>query len=853
MFTGDGADPALNSYQIALRILESVRDESVEAGISAACELIYYHARFADLAPVLKDWGSTDDVVDPLRAITKKGARRLADQIENLIGFSRESHYAVFEQLLHIRAKRVARAGLSLSSSTVVTRLMAGLVGPGERLLDPACGIGGTLLAAAKAHPRTLVTGVDVNPEAVDFAVRRLWLAGQDATIELEDWLREEPSPEWDAIIAEPPMGTRLRQVGPSPDKYPADGDTAWLSSIVDSLSPAGRGVVLLPAGFASKGGPVAAARDQLLKSGRVEAIIALPAGSALDTNVETCIWIVSGRQDPAKRGRVLLMNAAGGVATDGEGALTDIGLLLEICRPWLDGAREVPADDWVARFIEIDALVQASDARPKRHLAPPPGPEQPRPTAPGRLLTELRLSNFKSVAELINIPLKPLTLVYGKNSAGKSSLIQALLLMKQSTDTATVNTSGPYVNLGSFPGVVHNHDLSREMRIGLSFASAPEIDASSAVPNPSRVRSLDVFLGATPETRDGVVRAARSGFGDELFTWQRETGGLGPYSMSSDDVSELVRLAYETNSTFPPRASSSGQQGPRVRRELTRAGIESIGFSADGLLPGQVTADAIAEVARRVSSSSRVGLTEAALRTASAMSSAVSAEFRNLLGRLVYLGPLRQSPERVSRRETNEMGVDIPFFLLDNTSEREAVSTHLQRLGMQYELDAVRVSDVGGGTMLGDLAALVLTDIRSGAQFSPADVGFGVSQVLPIVVELSARSGAIIAIEQPEIHLHPAMQADLADLLIESVDENGRANQVIAETHSENLMLRLQRRIREGVLDSASVAVLYVDQDDAGSAHVQHLRMDATGEFVDEWPNGFFVERFDELFGDYA
>lgn len=846
-------DRSPSSRQIALRILESVRGESVEAGISAACELIFHHAVTHDLSTVLDKWGSTDDVTDPLRVVTKKGARQIAIQIENLIGYSREDHYAVFEQLLNIRAQRLARAGLSLSSSPAVTRLMAGLVGPGERLLDPACGLGGTLLAAARAHPRALVQGVDINREAVDFALRRFWLAGLQANVELDDWLEQEPSPEWDAIIAEPPMGTHLRQVDSNVSSHPSDGDTLWLSSIVDSLSPSGRAVVLLPAGVAFKRGRDGELRNSLLEHGIVEAIIALPPGSVLDTSIETCLWVISGTPDPAKQSRVLLVNAAAGSIGDGDGGLGDVDRLLSYCGPWLDHAHPVPAEEWVARLVDAASIVELGDARPNRHLATPPDPAKPRPTAPGRLLTELRLDNFKSVAEPTTIPLRPLTLIYGKNSAGKSSLIQSLLLMKQSVDDATLNSSGPYVNLGSFAGVVHNHEITRQMSIGLSFASAPEIDAASALPDPRQIRSLDLIVGATPEARDGVVLHARSGFGDQLFTWQRTMGGLGPYSLSSADASELVRVAYEADSTFPPRRQSSGQQGPRVKRELSRTGIESIQFVAEGLLPGQVTLESLSEVTYRTRSSSRVGLVDAALRTAAAVSSAIPAELRNLLDRLVYLGPLRQTPERVSTRATSNTGIDIPFFLLDNTSEREEVSAHLQRLGMHYQLDAVLVSDVGGRTMLGDLAALVLTDTRSGVQLSPADVGFGISQVLPIVVELSARTSSVVVIEQPEIHLHPTMQADLADLLIESVDENGRANQVIAETHSENLMLRLQRRIREGVLGASSVAVLYVDQDDQGAAHVQQLRLDDEGEFVDDWPNGFFVERFDELFGDFA
>lgn len=144
----------------------------------------------------------------------------------------------------------------------------------------------------------------------------------------------------------------------------------------------------------------------------------------------------------------------------------------------------------------------------------------------------------------------------------------------------------------------------------------------------------------------------------------------------------------------------------------------------------------------------------------------------------------------------------------------------------------------------------MVLTDTRSGVDVSPSDVGFGVSQVLPIVVELLANRETVICIEQPEIHLHPKVQTELAELLIQSASSGPRKNQVIVETHSEHLLLRLQRRIREGELLSTDVAVIYVEQDDSGNAGAQRLRMDDAGFFIDPWPAGFFDDSLDELFG---
>jgi predicted ATPase len=152
----------------------------------------------------------------------------------------------------------------------------------------------------------------------------------------------------------------------------------------------------------------------------------------------------------------------------------------------------------------------------------------------------------------------------------------------------------------------------------------------------------------------------------------------------------------------------------------------------------------------------------------------------------------------------------------------------------------------------VGDLLHLELLDRRFDppVAVSAADVGFGVSQLLPLVVQLVFARDQIVCIEQPEIHLHPRLQSEFAELLIESTSAEGRANQVVVETHSEHLMLRLQRKVRAGEIAPADISVLYVDINEArGTGEVRRLRLDDRGRFLDRWPGGFFDERFAEIF----
>lgn len=151
----------------------------------------------------------------------------------------------------------------------------------------------------------------------------------------------------------------------------------------------------------------------------------------------------------------------------------------------------------------------------------------------------------------------------------------------------------------------------------------------------------------------------------------------------------------------------------------------------------------------------------------------------------------------------------------------------------------------------------LTLVDQRTTTTVTHRDVGIGISQVLPVLVYSYANRGKIIAIEQPEIHLHPALQAELGDVFIESA-LGERRNTFILETHSEHLILRIMRRIREttkGTLPEGltpikpeDVSVLYVEPDGSRSI-VREMELNADGEFVKAWPGGFFEEGLRELF----
>ena len=160
-----------------------------------------------------------------------------------------------------------------------------------------------------------------------------------------------------------------------------------------------------------------------------------------------------------------------------------------------------------------------------------------------------------------------------------------------------------------------------------------------------------------------------------------------------------------------------------------------------------------------------------------------------------------------------------------------------------------LKISEFGDVQLAGKYVSIALIDKNTNTPVTLADVGFGINQLLPIITEgLTPEANEIICVEQPEIHLHPRLQANIADLMIDTIrDEEGKRKQWIVETHSELLIRRIQRRIREGTLNPNDVSVLYVDPGDDGSK-IEVLELDEDGDFIDEWPHGFFDEGFNEL-----
>ena len=148
----------------------------------------------------------------------------------------------------------------------------------------------------------------------------------------------------------------------------------------------------------------------------------------------------------------------------------------------------------------------------------------------------------------------------------------------------------------------------------------------------------------------------------------------------------------------------------------------------------------------------------------------------------------------------------------------------------------------------------IALWDIGNNLAVSASEIGVGVSQLMPLVVAANTRQKGLVACEQPELHVHPRVQVAIGDLLTQI--ENGPSS--LIETHSEHLILRILRRIRQTTgsglskglkaVKPADVSIVHLSASEEG-LQVKRIGISEDGDLVDDWPMGFFDERDDELF----
>lgn len=569
------------------------------------------------------------------------------------------------------------------------------------------------------------------------------------------------------------------------------------------------------------------------------------------------------------------------------------------------------------------------------------------------RRLQALRVGNFKAFADTQRIPLKPITLIFGPNSAGKSSFIHSLALAHEAQfgrekrslarlDVHHTDVGGSAIDLGGFRQYVHRGQLNKrvewgaelkvsalaqgnDQRLGQLLAPVSSVTLNIALgielddqdrPKPGaepRVDSIEIIADGTELLR--MSRRRGDGIGSVLRMDRLATRHPVIHEHIRLIVEELTTVGKITDDDFKAADTAIGDLLPEL---IVR--VETFFPSSIELPKSDGSESSVQSMLFPVSKGNRQEDVAQAIRfvlprTLNDLIKGVANALVDELKELQYLGPLRSFPPRHLAFAEHE---DANWYagggyawdvVRRDDSVREAVNGWLgsDKLKTPYKLvvrslvaaDQLKDPLAGGLEAIADdedamflgsvnkdgfvmthypprddarpffqdvdasaevlaktvessdidrIRELVLVDQRTNTVVTHRDVGIGISQVLPVLVMAYGSHGKLLAMEQPEIHLHPALQAELGDVFIEAA-LGERKNTFILETHSEHLILRLMRRIREGKISPDDVGVVFVEPLARGSRFIE-LRIDEEGDFIDEWPGGFFEESFHEKFG---
>jgi predicted ATPase len=434
-----------------------------------------------------------------------------------------------------------------------------------------------------------------------------------------------------------------------------------------------------------------------------------------------------------------------------------------------------------------------------------------------------IRLENFMAFQDTDWVELKPITLLFGLNSHGKSAMIRALLLLKQSLNATSatgplVLTSKTGTDQGSFQEMVHQNDLDAQITFGFRcrLRGSMEMDEAAARAKTwlesdgttvsEKIEWIDLTVGyrqsndRQKQTIDPTALRLEVALASGQRIWQR-----APVLFAL----ELVDLP-------------NGNREWQLWTDLLGNEIESIpvqlingkhGFWPEFLNQHQVK-DHFAE--------SDWNLAKSILRNAQ---DSVEA----FLESIAYMGPLRPPPARVyaldpaMAQEWRERGWGAFVDLIEgqfSQPDLDKVGKWLERLQVGHMIDPKPSRDTKGAD-----ATIARVDLfeQSTKSFNIKDMGFGASQVLPLLAQcLAAKErnvntgfpGTLTIVEQPELHLHPGGQGVIGDLFIDRATQGRR---FLIETHSEHILLRMQRRIAETHLQaiapkSANLESIYFD-----------------------------------------
>lgn len=481
-------------------------------------------------------------------------------------------------------------------------------------------------------------------------------------------------------------------------------------------------------------------------------------------------------------------------------------------------------------------------------------------------MLSGITLENFKSFKKLDNMEIKPITILCGTNSCGKSSILESILLLKQTLESRnpnqTILLNGRFVHLGSLENIIYGRKLENDVVLNYQF----NINRSYFF-NRSKNKPPLLFVIRNLVSRE----SRRNPKAEYIINYKISLGNQHKLNSNNYNkqiiVKELI-ISVETkveDKIIPEiKIELKLQSEMDELYEITWENIKSRFIDSDN----EYIEDGSKKNIKVIFENLFPGEINFQCDKDGDMDLPVDIIFvfrklNNILQRIVnsytYLGPLREEPSRryIYEDEVVEMGVkgeNAAYLYLseqDNLLKNHYFYDEKQdafyeekktiKLGKALSkwLDLMNINEFKPELNNGIIYLKLNSQSSEGTQVNIADVGFGVSQIFPILLEgLRMERGNCLLLEQPEIHLHPNLQMQMADYFI-SLALSGK--KVIVETHSDHIINRLVRRIVEDERLNLNklIGMYFIDSTPNGSVY-KKIKVDDTRGIID-WPKDFF------------
>ena len=432
-------------------------------------------------------------------------------------------------------------------------------------------------------------------------------------------------------------------------------------------------------------------------------------------------------------------------------------------------------------------------------------------------MLSELKLSNFRLFDDEVSVRFRPITVLIGNNSSGKSTILKFLLMLKQSAMSTSENfpvTYGDFVQMGDFTELKNVLSKKENLEFNLSFSPSPlnSIDSDSAfaegflsavMPNPlyslqGRIPYLD-----NPQKGEITYSIKRTDSPQKQFEFSTsiENDNFFHRDALANKVNELQKLFHNiVESRQPGKDDRAETPGSSIRGDLITIGIGS-------------------ELQKRLRSAFHLP---------------------PLRGELSRLADFSDITEKNVDKVSEETLSSLRRILKEGSKSKHFLLPHLANVA--------GIKSVGFIDDSQDGTRLYANNKDTGARVLIADFGFGVSQCLPILVKgTTMPTGTYLMVEQPEAQLHPTAQLHLGSFFAELWTKRGVGS--IIETHSQNVLLRLRRLIAKGDLKHQDISIAYFtfDKERGNAPIVKNLDINENGSMQPGLPMEFFAADISE------